>query len=212
MKPASHAVETLPRRDADLQTPGGALAEPHLFRFGLRQFFTFVTALAGMCGAVALTEGVWPYLIVGVSALFAAHVLGNLLGTRLRNSSLDVQRWNGALGIDAPPASRPTGPLPAVDAPPTPLASRTADSTGKVLISSLVGASLGAFVGAIGVSAVGGEGVTWSGVAVVALSISVLGGWIGFLASGFFINGRRAWNHATDHDARTRLGRGKGRA
>jgi hypothetical protein len=65
---------------------------PQLFRFTLRQLFLLVTLVSLVCGALALVGGTWS-VVIGIGALLVgAHVLGNYIGTRLRDETPESER------------------------------------------------------------------------------------------------------------------------
>src|SRR5262245_44069138 len=92
----------------DSRAPVRSLREPHLFRFGLKHLFLLASACTVFCALVTTTGGPWPWVIAFFSALIVAHVAGNSLGTRLRDTSAEVQRWRAGLlppGADDPAAT-----------------------------------------------------------------------------------------------------------
>jgi hypothetical protein len=98
--------------------PGSLVAErePNLMRFGLRQLFVFVSAATLLAAALTRMDGFWPLVIGCVALLAAAHVFGTFLGTRLRDTSADVQRWKARPGTSDPdyPVA-PTQPVQVAD-------------------------------------------------------------------------------------------------
>jgi len=66
--------------------------EPILFRFGLRRLFVFLSAATVLSAVLARVGGVWTVFIGLGAALVAAHVLGTFVGTRLRDTSRELQR------------------------------------------------------------------------------------------------------------------------
>ena len=176
--------------------------QPQLFRFGLRQLFFVVTLLSVFCALMATTEGGWPLLIGAGTLLVGAHVLGNLIGTRLRDASADVQAWrakNPQLNADRPRVNTEPYEIEDLGLPPcTPLANR-----GSVvgqwrywLVAS--GAILGAIVGGTLIPWAIGPHVSWPGWAAGTISCMVLGTWLAFLACSFSTIARHAWRHASE--------------
>src|SRR5215213_4418494 len=76
--------------------------EPNLMRFGLRHLFFFFSGATVMAALVARMGGAWPVVISAVALLVAAHVLSTFLGTRLRDTSQNVQRWKARPGAADP--------------------------------------------------------------------------------------------------------------
>ena len=176
--------------------------EPQLLRFRLRQLFLIVTLLSVLCGLLVTSEGPWP-IVIGLGALLvAAHVLGVLIGTRLRDTSLEVRRWRAAqplLDADLPVASRQPVELHKLDLPPkTPLAGY---ASANLWITRLVvaGALSGGIVGGSVIALSAGARISWAGWSVGTISCAVLGAWLAFLASSFSAIARHAWRHANEH-------------
>ncbi len=70
--------------------------ELQLLRFGLRQMFFSVTLLCVLMALLVLTKGPWPIAIGAVTALIAAHVFATFVGTRLRDTTQEVEQWRAA--------------------------------------------------------------------------------------------------------------------
>ena len=70
--------------------------EPQLLRFGLRQMFFSVTLLCVLMALLVLTKGPWPIAIGATTALIAAHVFATFVGTRLRDTTQEVEQWRAA--------------------------------------------------------------------------------------------------------------------
>ena len=180
---------------------------PHLFRFGLRQFFAFTTAIGVLCAALSAANGPWQAVIVGAAVLIAGHVLGNFLGTRLRDDSQASAEFSAESGLDGP-LERAAGRTPRDAAATIPEATSLAGHQGASLRRSqwaaAIGLTLGSCVGGAGALALGGQAVTWAGVAVAAVSCGVLSAWCAMLVAGFLAIGRRAWKEATDRESARR--------
>jgi len=177
----------------------GSPREPQLFRFGLRRLFFFVSGATAFIALLASCEGVWPWVILFSATLVAAHVLGNAVGTRLRDSSRDVQIWKAgrpSRDRDEPVATRQPVPWAELSLPVgTPLALHGTSSwrrNGAVA----AGAVLGLALGASGIHLSVGDDVTWIGLAVGSISCAVMGGWFALLATNFCVILRHAWRHA----------------
>lgn len=177
------------------------IREPQLLRFRLRQMFLFVTLLSVFCTLLVLTKGPWPLVILCATLLVGAHVLGTLIGTRLRDNSSDIQRWravNTRLDVDKTVANLTITERDQLDLPPTtPLADQ--GFTNRWLIwFVLAGALLGVIVGGATIWITVGYRIGWAGWAVGTLSCGVLGTWTAFLASSFSAIARHAWRHASE--------------
>lgn len=175
--------------------------EPHLFRFGLRQFFGFVSGTVMLLGAMAYIRGGWSMGLGFLAALIAAHVLATFVGTRLRDSSAEVQRWagrrlGGALeGVETPPQrGRLTSAELAAFATP-PLAKHERAPL-RTLLAAVSGLAAGGFLGAVSVPLIAGPEAIGAGIALGAASCAVMGAWLALLAAHFWSVARRAWSDA----------------
>ncbi|MDZ4656819.1 MAG: hypothetical protein SH868_04480 [Bythopirellula sp.] len=174
------------------------LHEPHLLKFRLRQMFFVVTLLSLLCAIISLTDGPWPWMIVLCAVMIAAHVLGNLIGTRLRDTSGEVIRWRSADPRQSPDGPRATSPadLASLPLPPeTNLANfgRLVRGMKWFLLGGLVlGFGLGGTVLALTI----GHRIGWAGWVVGTISGAVLGIWLAFLAVSFTTIARDAWRQA----------------
>jgi len=173
--------------------------EPHLFRFGLRQLFSLVSAAAVLCTLLAVTSGPWPWIIAFFAALVMAHVAGNFLGTRLRDTSEEVKHWKSVHSATGPddPASTPEPVrwaelgLPAQ----TPLAWHA--PAPRRLCWVIIGvAAASATGGTVALVLLAGEHGSLPALAVGAVSCGVIGAWASLLASSFWAIARHAWRHA----------------
>ena len=176
--------------------------EPHLLRFGLRQLFVGGGALALFCATLkTFTEGA--LLLAALAVLAGAHVLGAVLGTRLRDSSRQVQQWRASrCGEGDAPAigEQPLADVRHLLPPPTSLASQAAPLPRLPWVLGGGGAAGGA-VGAGLLALILGSEVSWAGLGMGAISCGVLGAWLAFLAVNFAAIARQAWKHAHAVDA-----------
>lgn len=182
------------------RSPAPRRPEPQLFRFGLRQLFFAVAAAAGFLTLLAATDGPWPWIIAFLAALVAAHVAGNSLGTRLRDTSVDVRQWRATYGAGAPddPAATPQ-PIKWAELSlpePTPLRLHQPAPRRRVQGATILGALGCGAGGAVALAYVAGEQATWPGFIVGAISCGVMGAWLAMLVSSFWMIARQAWKHA----------------
>lgn len=180
-----------------LETPA-PLREPHLLKFRLRQMFLVVTIMSLLCALIAHTDGPWPWLIVLSALMVAAHVLGNLIGTRLRDTSGDVIRWRSADPRQSPdhPHTTSASELAAL---PLPLETNLANF-GRLVRGMkwflLGGLSLGFVFGGTILALTIGHRIGWAGWVVGTISGAVLGTWLTFLTVSFTTIARDAWRQA----------------
>jgi len=175
--------------------------EPQLLRFRLRQMFYMVTLASVLCALLVGTEGPWPWLISLAALLAAAHVLGNLLGTRLRDTSQEIVAWRALqpeLDPDLPVATGLPIELAKLNLPPgTPLASHERIARGTAWFVA-GGLALGLVAGSMAIALTIGPRIEWAGWVVGTISCGVLGAWAAFLASSFSSIARHAWRHANE--------------
>jgi hypothetical protein len=184
-------------------TPPAPEREPNLARFGLRQLFFFFSIATVLSAALAQVGGVWPIVIGCAAALVAAHVFGTFLGTRLRDTSAEVQQWKRRAG--SPDRDEPVAlpqpvrfdelRLPAA----TPLASYEQIHR-WCPVCIVAGSLLGLVLGAIGIYSAGGDKVTWFGLAMGAVSCGVIGAWAALLGTNFWTISRHAFRQASKEE------------
>lgn len=178
------------------------LREPHLLQFRLRQIFGVVTFVSVLCALVALTHGPWPWVIVICALMIAAHVLGNLIGTRLRDTSAEVVRWrstNPRQSPDDPHVTSPEELAKLIPLPETNLRNFGRQVRGLKWIlwaGWMVGAT---FAGSVVWLTIGTR-MSWIGWIVATLSGGIFGTWLVFLAVSFMAIARAAWRQANERD------------
>jgi hypothetical protein len=199
MSAAAKSAATSQNAEADVAN-GAADHEPNLARFGLRQLFFFVSLATVFCAVMASVDGVWPIVIGCILALIIAHVFGTFLGSRLRDTSHEVQRWKarpGSLDQDNPVAlPQPLGDADFPARPNLPLAGyeRIHRWSNWCVFGGAVG---GGILGAVGISALGGESITWFGIALGSTSCAVLGAWAALLWTTFWTISRHVLRQAS---------------
>ncbi len=188
------------------QSSAPEIREPHLFRFSLRHLFAYSSLAAVLAALLARLDGAWPMVIASSVALAGAHVFGTFVGTRLRDTSRDVQQWKsrpGSLDADEPVALPQPVDLAAFRMPETtPLAFRPEEMRPS-RVPLVLGMLLGTVLGAIGLYGIADKQLTLLGLALGGVSCGVMGGWIGILATSFFSISRDAWQHAARNQPRS---------
>jgi hypothetical protein len=157
------------------ELPGSALEPP---RFSLRALLLAMTALGCLFGLMAAVGGTWSLVLVFFLSLILAHVLGNSVGTKLRDRAS-----RRVSPIESKPAAGPSSLRELAIAGPARLTERARLSR-ITLIATVGGALLGGAVGGTRFS----EMYPDSPLAAVALgmiSSAVLGAFAGFAASSF---------------------------
>jgi hypothetical protein len=174
------------------------LPEPHLLKFRLRQMFFVVTLLSCLCALIAATKGPWPWVIGLSAAMVAAHVLGNLIGTRLRDTSSDVVRWRAADPKQV--ADQPlTTPLADISKAAMPAETNLRNFGGLVAGMRWYvfgGLATGLLVAATLLAVTIGHRIGWAGWVVGSISGGVLGVWIAFMGVSFTTIARDALRQA----------------
>jgi hypothetical protein len=174
--------------------------EPNLLRFGLRQWFYFISGIVVLCALFASLEGKGAIVLASVVALIVAHVFGTFLGTRLRDTSGEVVRWKarpGSADADQPVSLPQPVSLADVRLPETTSLAGHSDGSRRSRWALGFGALVGFGLGAWGIHELAGSTVTWSGLAFGAVSCGVMGAWIVLLVSNFWAIARQALRHAS---------------
>lgn len=168
--------------------PPAPLREPHLLKFRLRQMFLWVTLLCLLLALIATTSGPWPWVITIAALMVAAHVFGNLIGTRLRDTSNEVVQWRNSdprQSADHPQMTPQPYDVSSLPLPPeTNLRNFGRMIRGMkwfLLAGLLVGLAFGGTVLWLTI----GHRISWAGWVVGTLSGGVMGTWIAFLAVSF---------------------------
>jgi hypothetical protein len=160
-------------------------------RFTMRTLLFVVSGLCCVFAVMAAVGMIWSVAMVLVAALVGAHVLGNSLGTRLRD------RQTRELADEARAVVAPRPPPPTL-APPK-LAGRTRLHR-LIALATLVGAAAGADLGGA-LAAYTYPEAPMSAVALGVISVAVLGGFLGFGTSSFISIARQAMGEALgNHD------------
>jgi hypothetical protein len=157
-------------------------------RFTLRTMLLAVTALGCLFGMMSALGTVWSMVILLFGCLVAGHVLGNSLGTRLRDGAPKRSGVSQALRDARFAVTHRSG----VEG--SGLSQRTRLSR-VTLVMSFGGATAGAFLGGTGLAAIYPD----AGAPAVALGVvssAVLGGFMGFLTSSFLSVTLKAWREA----------------
>ena len=190
----------------DPATPKPTLAgdttagEPQLpiFRFGLRQLFWFLTVVCLVLTSVvaAPRPGIAPLAVLLAVLVVVFHVVGTALGSRLRERSDEQIAWESA---HKPATERPSAAkLPAMSAR-SPWHERGQPIRWRWgLIGT--GAAIGGILGTVVFLRVDALAPSLSGVVFGAFSMAVVGGWMAFLGSNFWVMLRRGWRDAVAHE------------
>lgn len=158
-------------------------------KFSLRGLWLIMTVLCCLFALMAAIGLFWSAVLLLVLCLVMAHVLGNSMGTRLREHANRQVEHDRALGRREPPDVIRLN----VDAP-RQLTQRIRLKR-ITLVMTVGGAVVGAEFGGAGLAAIHPQAPIGA-VALGVVSSAVLGGFAGFLASSFLSVVRQALNEA----------------
>jgi hypothetical protein len=158
----------------------------HPPQFGLSAFLCLFAVLALSMFAFRTVGPLMATAILLLAAAVGAHVMGNALGTRLRDQVGVPQRDRRLTG-------RVTVAQAHHFAPTTKLSKRRRQIGWVIIAMSLVGAMAGATLGGILLSRVNADRMTGANLAVAVGSCGVLGGLGGFACFGFARVSFQAW-------------------
>ena len=156
-------------------------------QFCLRTLMLMVTLCGVLFALMSALGGLWSLMLILFLSLAAAHVLGNAIGTQLRD----------ATGRHPRPADA-AEPYDATS-PPVPPAQRLQERTGihrKMVVVAALGAILGGTSGGLVLLATLGERASLASLGLGIGSSAVLGGFFGFLLSSFCLVFSRALSEA----------------
>jgi len=174
-------VEHAPQPDDD---PDALLKPP---QFTLRALLVLITAVACLFAVMTAVGSLWSVAILLLLALVSAHVVGNAVGTKLRNGS--PTRPTIRRRVDAQRAAPPVkSALPKRLTEPTPLHWMT-------LVMAGGGALGGGYFGGSALAANYPDATT-AAVVLGVVSSGVLGGFAGFATSSFLFVMRQALSEA----------------
>jgi hypothetical protein len=178
------------RADPRRSLPDGSAADVPLFRFGLRQLLMFVAVICALLGAVVTTNGLTALLLWTAAAVVAMHVFATALGSRLRSETdaEQSQRWVDLKSseVRATETQRSARIAAIQSAPRSPWHGR--GSTYLPWLPRIVLAAMvcGGLAGAVSLDLLIGRHASAPGIAIGAVSISVLCGWASFLCGNFY--------------------------
>ncbi|MFO0897458.1 MAG: hypothetical protein U0836_08550 [Pirellulales bacterium] len=154
-------------------------------RFSLRSLLLWMTLLCGLL-ALLVSVSLGPAIVIAsVAVLIGAHVVGNALGTRLRDQAPRITDTAAGRCLATPVAA---------DLPVTSLRNKQRLSRTTPVVAC-VAALLGALVGGVVLAWFNPQG-TLAGLVVGGLSCGFLGGFVGFLAGSFLEIFGPAWTEA----------------
>jgi hypothetical protein len=161
-------------------------------QFGLRAMFIAITLLSGLFALSLVIGPTWSGMLAFIVLFALAHVVGNALGTRLRNvrSSHGVPRFDQGLN------DRTHSQIAAI-APARQLQENTSLRR-PWLIAAVVTAAVFGTVGGIAIATIVGKSLTIPGLALGIGSAAVVGGLFGFIVCSFWSVARMALREALE--------------
>jgi hypothetical protein len=176
-------MATVPRSVDEQQ----GLLQPPQFR--LRTLMIVTTACCGLFALFSAVSLLLSSFIVLFLILIGAHVIGNALGTRLRDGA--------PLPIQQAPERRTSQDLHPQSSLPRPQRLReTTRVERRTVVWSAVGAVGGGVLGGVGLSLMNWASISVAAGVLATASCAVLGGLATFLAACFIITIRCAWREA----------------
>jgi hypothetical protein len=173
-----------------LEATGSGLAPP---QFRLRTLMLAITLCGVLFALMATLSALASALLLFFLSLVAAHVVGNVIGTRLRDAT------SGSLADDDTPR-----PARLALRLPVPTVRRLRERTGisrTMVVTAAIGALLGGTSGGFVLAECVGERASIAGLGLGTFSSAVLGGFCGFLLSSFLSVFSRAMTEALGEPA-----------
>ena len=161
-------------------------------QFGLRTMFIALTLLSGLFAVSVVVGPAWSGMLAFILLFALAHVIGNALGTRLRDgkSIEDVRLAREHHQEQSPCGIRLIAP-----------ARRLQENTSlrrPWLVAATLTAAVFGTVGGIVIAAIVGEKLTIPGLALGIGSAAVVGGLFGFMVCSFWTVARTALREALE--------------
>jgi hypothetical protein len=164
--------------------PDATLKPP---QFALRTLLLIVSSLACLLAVMTAIGSLWSLAILLLLALVLAHVLGNAVGTKLRDRSVGR--------ADADPAMTPNHPIPRRELLSPKRLTEPARLHWITLVLTGCGALAGGYFGGSALAASYPDATT-AAVVLGVVSSGVLGGFAAFTASSFLTVARAALSEA----------------
>jgi hypothetical protein len=150
-------------------TPVSRDARP--LQFGLKTLFWVITGLCALFTIMAVVGWMWSAMLVMLLLLIGGHVLGNALGTSLRNEASETP----PPVLSEPSAARPVHQTTGLQ--------EKHSQMRLILLVGAIGAALGALLGGACVAWHDWQHMTFLALLLGATACAVLGGLLSFLAS-----------------------------
>jgi hypothetical protein len=186
---------------------GTALGPP---QFSLR---SLLLAVGGVFLLIAVFDWVgaaWAAPLAFLMILVVGHVLGNVVGTRLRDAGSTCQRpatasisqTTGNSTANSTTAATAGGRVRIPSVRRSHLCDKTPLDRGVWLLVGL-GIAAGSLAGGTLLATLQWQDITWIGLLLGAVSAGILGGWLTLLGATFLHAAGRAWREAVEHHERS---------
>jgi len=166
------------------------LEEQPLLHFGLRQLFWFVAVVSVLLAGMSARGGMTALALLLAALIVALHVASTMIGGRLRAQADErIARETGQVFSEHIHRSAAEGVEghPHVElAPRSPWHGRGVTPLPWLRPIIVAGVLIGGLGGAFFLTLTIGHRTSPAGIAVGAISLAVLGGWLGFLGSSFY--------------------------
>jgi Mg/Co/Ni transporter MgtE len=168
------------------------------FQFGMRALFVSIALLGAVLAIMVHLAPIWSMAFGWMLLLVLAHVAGNVWGTRSR--------------AQMPPASAPDAQSSTVarevlEFVPSTRLRDSSRLTRSMLVTALIGSTLGAILGTSTIIYLYHDRVSYLGTSIASISGAMLGALLGFLASSFLGIAGRAFREAADDASPSRAQR-----
>jgi hypothetical protein len=182
----------------------GSAGRLPLFRFGLRQLLVFIGALSILLAALVSVKGLPALALLLAASVITFHVFSTALGSRLRVQARCVADRNAVRantpGSEEQPAENPRY-QPVLRPRPLPWYGRQGASFAWLPRFVALAAACGGSLGAVLLILTIGDRTSSLGLAVGAVSLAALSGWLAFLGGSFVAVVRAGLREATaEHD------------
>ncbi len=174
---------------------GAALGPP---QFSLRSLLLAVGVVFLLIALFDWVGTAWAVPLVFLMILIIGHVMGNVVGTRLRDAGSTCDRPQATSTAEATALGRVR--MPSVRR--SHLCDKTPLDRGVWLLVASGIAAAGLAGGTL-LATLQWQDITWVGLLLGAVSAGILGGWLTLLAATFLHAAGRAWREAVEHHERS---------
>lgn len=196
--------------NGELKTAGVGSAEPQLpvVRFGLKQFFWWVTGACLLMAGMAISarsDSMSPLVLLMAVLAVGLHIGGTAIGMRLKAHANERRAWeaarNAGEAIDDGPPTAASVPLYREPQVRSPLHGHDRPLR-RLRAWVSAGAILGGGLGVVVLSLTIGDRTSAAGIVVGALSTAIVGAWLAFVGANSWAIFRQGWLDAVAEERR----------